>query len=619
MDKRSLFFLISVTTAFLLINSWYEHARNTEATPLAKENVTQLPEPTKPHIPSNDHNEAQPKPQNAEQYFILENQYQQLVFSSTGGSIIEINLPFKNTNHPNSVVLPIAIDKELPRIAPRASLFPLVKAQTAHGSWHPQIEGGYYPLIRRIDEEGNSEDLSQYATGALSSKFPELSSLPFTVTSFTEREITFEAQQPHRRIVKKFSLPIDENRYPYCFDIEVFIEGDRKDLWIGTGVPDAEWMAGAHGAALKYRIIRGTRGTVERVDLPKKSFRNALQPDWVCNSNGFFGIILDPLQGDGNGMLFDKVDGNLLPSRLRFLENSKKTAEDFPGYIAKLQLSQTNTPMKLRVFAGPFSDEILTRIDANSIQDQQKPTNYLACQTFHGWFSFISEPFAKFLFFIMKQLHKLFGSWALCIILATVVLRILMYPLNRWSFRSMRAMQEIAPQIKQIQEQNKKDPMKAQKEIMALYREKGVNPLSGCLPLLIQMPFLIGMFDLLRSTFELRGAVFIPGWINDLSAPDVAYTWGHHIFLLGTQLHLLPIILGGIMWLQQRISSPLPKDPREWTDQQRQQRAMGSIMAVVMTIMFYQFPSGLNLYWISSMLLSILQQWWTNRATRSKE
>ena len=170
-------------------------------------------------------------------------------------------------------------------------------------------------------------------------------------------------------------------------------------------------------------------------------------------------------------------------------------------------------------------------------------------------------------------------------------------------------MQQIAPEVAAIQERNKKDPKKGQLEIMALYRERGVNPVSGCLPLLIQMPFLIGMFDLLKSTFELRGASFIPGWIENLTAPDVLFSWSMPIFFIGTQFHLLPILLGGVMLLQQHLMSTLPKDPSLWTDQQRQQRLMGNIMAVVFAVMFYNFPSGLNIYWLSSMLLGMLQQY----------
>ena len=156
---------------------------------------------------------------------------------------------------------------------------------------------------------------------------------------------------------------------------------------------------------------------------------------------------------------------------------------------------------------------------------------------------------------------------------------------------------------------------------MNLYRDSGVNPVSGCLPLLIQMPFLIGMFDLLKSTFELRGASFIPGWIDNLTAPDVLFSWSQPIFFIGNEFHLLPILLGGVMFLQQRLMSTLPKDPSLWTEQQRQQRSMGSVMAIVFAVMFYNFPSGLNIYWLSSMLLGILQQWWTQKsltATPSK-
>lgn len=189
----------------------------------------------------------------------------------------------------------------------------------------------------------------------------------------------------------------------------------------------------------------------------------------------------------------------------------------------------------------------------------------------------------------------------------------MLYPLNAWSVKASIKMQQIAPQVAALQEKFKKEPKRAQIEIMNLYREKGANPFTGCFPLLIQLPFLIGMFDLLKSTFELRGASFIPGWIDNLTSPDVLFSWNYPIFFFGTDFHLLPFLLGAIMWLQQRFSSPLPKDPSLLTDQQKQQKMMGNIMTVVFTVMFYNFPSGLNIYWLSSMALGILQQWWTTR------
>ena len=618
MDKKSIIFLLAVTSSFFLIRLWYTHKNfenMAERRPTEQQVVKETtlePTPTPASLPV----DAEEAPPVQPTYYVLEDGYQQLVFSSAGGSLVEINLPFKSPQFPKSVVLPVEIDKKILKSAPQEDRFPCVPAITANRTTLEPTEGGYYPLLRRFQTKEPLLTAAPHAALALTSPYPEFSALPFHVTSFTPTSITFEARQPHRIMKKRYSFPADRSKYPYCFDVEITIEGDRKDVWLTSGVPEVEFMSGSSNAALKYRVIRGNRGSVEKVDLPKTAFTNSsIQPDWLCNSNGFLGIILDPLRGAGSGMSFSVVPGQYALSRVLALTDGgeQPIPEAFPGYEAKLPFSPSDATMELRVFAGPLADSVLSTIDENSILDYSKPTNYMASQTFHGWFAFISEPFAKFLFFLMKQFYALFGSWVLSIILVTIVLRILLYPLNRWSIRSMRSMQEIAPMIKAIQEKYKKDPTKAQLEVMALYREKKVNPFSGCLPLLIQMPFLIGMFDLLRSSFELRGSPFIAGWIDNLSAPDVLYEWGYHLPLIGNQLHILPFILGATMWWQQTLSSSLPKDSREWTDQQRQQRAMGNIMTVVMSVLFYQFPAGLNIYWISSMLLGILQQWWTNR------
>lgn len=172
-------------------------------------------------------------------------------------------------------------------------------------------------------------------------------------------------------------------------------------------------------------------------------------------------------------------------------------------------------------------------------------------------------------------------------------------------------MQNVAPKVKALQDKYKKDPKRAQLEVMNLYRREGVNPFGGCLPLIIQLPFLFGMFDLLKSSFELRGASFIPGWIDNLAAPDVVFSWKYPIIFLGNSFHLLPILLGLIMYIQQKYSSMSQAQAHgPMTDQQKQQRSMGNIMTIVFTVLFYHFPSGLNIYWISSTLLGILQQWW---------
>lgn len=563
----------------------------------------------------------------AEKYYVIETPYQQLVFSNRGGALAEINLPFQSETNPESVVKEIEFDRQMVEEHPYNARFP------SHPYFLPGAKeeepkgklGGYYPLLRRDlieSRERQSIKISpRYYAFNIVSEYPEVAELMYEVKQFDQNTIVFESSQNHRRITKTFTIETDK-KAPYCINLSVKIEGDSRGLWLTTGVPEAEWISGSAAPVLKYRITRNDKSTVENIDLPQESFTvTSVYPDWICNSNGFLGLISNPITKIDPGYKAEFVAGTVVPSRLVELssDQSRFKAQELPGYNMLLPLKTTGGVMNFRIFAGPFSDSVLKQVDAAYSDPATGYTpDYLSCQSFHGWFAFISEPFAKFLFILMNFFHYITHSWALSIILLTVALRIMMYPLNAWSSKSMIKMQQIAPEVALIQERHKKDPKTAQIEVMNLYRERGVNPVSGCLPMLIQMPFLIGMFDLLKSTFELRGASFIPGWIDDLSAPDVLFRWKTPIFFIGNEFHLLPILLGLVMFAQQRLMSTAPVDPSTMTDQQRQQKAMGTIMAVVFTFMFYNFPSGLNIYWLSSMLLGILQQWWTARQMQKK-
>jgi YidC/Oxa1 family membrane protein insertase len=290
--------------------------------------------------------------------------------------------------------------------------------------------------------------------------------------------------------------------------------------------------------------------------------------------------------------------------------------ESYPGYTTYLPLKSGT--LLFRVFAGPYDTNLLKELDAlYEDPTQQYNPEYVSALSIQGWFSFISQPFSKFLFFLMQLFYTITHSWALSIILLTIALRAMMYPLNSWSISSSLKMQAIAPKLKAIREKHKKDPRKAQLEEMNLYKESGINPFMGCFPMLLQMPFLIGMFYLLKSSFPLRGAVFIPGWIDDLSAPDVLFTWSQPLWFIGHEFHLLPILLGVTMFLQQKLSAKAPQDPSKLTDAERQQKMMGNMMSVLFTVMFYNFPSGLNIYFMFSNLLGIAQQLWMTKKMQS--
>jgi YidC/Oxa1 family membrane protein insertase len=560
-----------------------------------------------------------------EKFYVLENSYQQFVFSNYGGALAEINLPFQTSENQKSVVKEIDFDRTIAKDYPHNAIFPensyYTAGQSPTGTFVENAIGkfgGYYPLIRRSliqsDDKQSIKILPEYYALNIVSEYPEMAQLVYEVTNFTNNSITFEAKQRNRRIIKTFTIDKDKEA-PYCLNLTIKIEGDSRGLWLVSGVPEVEWISNSPASALKYRITRNNNSEVVNVDLPKETASfSSIYPDWICNSNGFLGVIIDPLTEIDPGFKAQSISGTIVPSRLVLVDQEYELfkAQDLPGYMFLLPLNSKGSTMNFRIFAGPFASSILKTVD-QTFSDLSTGYNpdYIASQSFHGWFSFISAPFAKFLLILMQFFHFLTGSWGFSIILLTVALRLMLYPLNAWSAKSMLRMQQIAPEIQRIQEKHKKDPKKAQLEIMNLYRDRGVNPISGCFPLLIQMPFLVGMFDLLKSTFDLRGASFIPGWIDNLAAPDVLFSWKAPIFFIGTQFHLLPILLGAVMFLQQKLMSPAPKDPNLMTEQQRQQKAMGTMMTVVFSIMFYHFPSGLNIYWLSSMLLGILQQWWT--------
>lgn len=558
-----------------------------------------------------------------EKYYVLENTYAQLVFSTKGGALVEANLPHESPQHPASVVKPIEIDKKILEQSPANAIFPAFPYYTAGGSGelveHTEgIQGGYYPLLRRgliIDGKQVSVPAKLRALNVVS-QYPEVAELNYTVKAFTKDSLVMEAVQPHRRITKTFTLAEGKGSAPYILDVEIRVDGDGRGLWVTSGVPEMELLAGRSGSAIKVRSTRGNKGEVENISLPKDAVTvSTFNPDWVCNSNGFLGVIVDPLSQVDAGYTVQHVSGAVLPTRLTEIDKAREAypAANYPGYNALVPLDSQGGAMRFRLYMGPFANRVLKVVDKRftDVTTGYDP-DYRSAISFHGIFSFISQPFAKFLFALMQLFESFTGSWALSIILLTVALRVMLYPLNAWSMKSMRRMQKISPQMQAIQKKYKKDPKRAQMEVMALYREKGVNPLGGCFPMLIQLPFLIGMFDLLKSAFELRGAVFIPGWIDNLTAPDVLFRWETPIPLIGNEFHLLPIILGAIMFVQQKLVTP-QQNIEEMTDQQRAQRSMMTVMPLLFTVMFYNFASGLNLYWLSSTILGIGQQWLTNR------
>jgi YidC/Oxa1 family membrane protein insertase len=203
----------------------------------------------------------------------------------------------------------------------------------------------------------------------------------------------------------------------------------------------------------------------------------------------------------------------------------------------------------------------------------------------YGWFTILAKP----LFWLLYELHALIGNWGWAIVALVVLLKIAFYWLNASAYRSMAKMKAIGPRMTEMRERLKDKPQLMQQEMMKLYREEKVNPLGGCLPILVQMPFFIALYWVLLSSVEMRNAPWI-GWITDLSSIDPYF--------------ILPLLMTASTLLQTWLN-PTPPDPV--------QAKLMWIMPLVFSVMFFFFPAGLVLYWLTNNLLSIAQQWWINK------
>tara|TARA_Y100000590_G_C15237700_1_gene832527 strand:- start:6 stop:695 length:690 start_codon:yes stop_codon:yes gene_type:complete len=208
-----------------------------------------------------------------------------------------------------------------------------------------------------------------------------------------------------------------------------------------------------------------------------------------------------------------------------------------------------------------------------------------------GWAIF--RPLGRLVTWSLAKLYTLIPNYGLVVILFAFIVKILLNPLTKQSFVSNKKMQALQPEIQKLKEKYKNDPQRASRAQMELFKERGVNPMGGCLPLLLQMPILISFFTVFRSTIEFRGAPFV-AWISDLSAPDTLLSIG------GFPINVLPVFMGLTMFLQQKMMATPGAGG--------QQKFMLYFMNVFFLFLFYSFPSGLNLYYSVFNVLSIVQQ-----------
>jgi YidC/Oxa1 family membrane protein insertase len=215
------------------------------------------------------------------------------------------------------------------------------------------------------------------------------------------------------------------------------------------------------------------------------------------------------------------------------------------------------------------------------------------------------DAIAKIIYSIMHGLYRIIPNWGICIILISTVIYFSMYPLTLRSMLSMKNMQALNPQISSIRAKYKDNPQKMNTEVMNLYKKHKINPMGGCLPMLLQTPVFVGLYQVLWRSVSLKGANFL--WIKDLSEPDRLFIFPFKLPIIGSDFNVLPVIMIFVMMVQQKLTSKAM--PMADSSQAAQQKMMSVIMPIFLGIIFYNFASGLTLYFTMFYIFSTLMQW----------
>ena len=340
------------------------------------------------------------------------------------------------------------------------------------------------------------------------------------------------------------------------------------------------------------------------IDLVPKGMEGVLV-DWVSAKNKFFVQVLRP----------DEPLATMSVLSRRELEGKGVVPKDVAATLNfKPELVEPGTTHQINYtyYIGPKQYDVLKTAGNH----MEKVMEFETIGTF-SWMNWLMEPARKALLWTLNFFNGMVHSYGVAIILLTLLVRILFWPLTHKSTEKMAAyskqMQAIQPKIKALQEKYKSNPKKLQEETMKLYRKEGVNPMGamgGCLPMFVQLPVFIALYTVLRNAIELRYAHFL--WIADLSVPENLFPGA--IPLVGS-LNILPIVMSLSMIWQQKLTPQTAMTP----EQQQQQQMMTFMMPIMMLFFFYSMPSGLVLYWTTSNLLMIVQTTLRNRKNKKTE
>ena len=331
----------------------------------------------------------------------------------------------------------------------------------------------------------------------------------------------------------------------------------------GTAVSDSEFYSTFTGPALYTDKEKFTKIDFSDIEKNKANIPRQIpagEPGWVAMVQHYFASAWLPSDKTVRDVYVGKVEQNLYRIGLQTPLN--------PLAAGASHIEKT------RLFIGPQEETLLEKIAPgfDLIKD-------------YGYLTVIAKP----IFWLLEQIHSYVANWGWAIVILTLLIKLLFFPLSAASYKSMARMKEVQPRLMTLREQLKGDPQKLNRAMMDLYKQEKINPLGGCLPVVVQIPVFIALYWVLLSSVEMRNAPWIL-WINDLSVPDRYY--------------ILPVIMAVSMYVQVKLN-PTPPDPL--------QAKIMMWMPIVFSVMFFFFPAGLVLYWVVNNILSIAQQWQINQ------
>ncbi|MDR3174256.1 MAG: membrane protein insertase YidC [Treponema sp.] len=399
------------------------------------------------------------------------------------------------------------------------------------------------------------------------------------------------------RLIKRYTFKPDE----YMFELTVSLDG-------GHSVPSLNFSGAAYTLGFgpqigprfekldqryEYRRYYTFTNGKQREEKPKENVPSIItsRVSWAAIAGKYFTFIAIP-DATQYELAFSIKPEAGIPSVSRF-------------YMSRPPLNGARTTDTYRFYLGPKSQSVLGLYDNGNNNFNLRDMELSRVANTSGFLA----PLETVLKWFLMIFYRVIPNYGVAIVLLTLLVKVLLFPLTKKSSESTLRMQTLSPKIKELQDKYKDNPQKMNAEMAELYKKEGYNPLSGCLPMLLQFPIFIAMYNLFNNHFDLRGAMFIPGWIPDLSVPESVYSFApFRLPILGwSDIRILPFIYVGSQLLFGKIT--------QTPDQQgnSQMKLMLYAMPLIFFFVLYDVPSGLTVYWIMSNLFSMLQQLFINK------